>query len=334
MQAIEDFLEPLRRLHAQIRDAVVESCEKAAVEEMAAVAAEEAEDTIYAVDRVSEEVLVNFFAREIAPKAPLVLIAEGVEGGKLVLPAGTREEDALWRVIVDPIDGTRGLMYQKRSAWILTGVAPNKGPQTSLSDIGLALQTEIPLIKQHLSDQAWALRGQGTYAERWDRVHQHTSPLPLRPSTATTLEHGFSTVCRFFPGERQLLGQIDDALMRRVLGKPQPGKAQCFEDQYISTGGQLYEMMAGHDRLVIDIRPQLTPLRRQKDEAPLLCSHPYDLCTALIAQELGIVLTNEDGGSLDASLDVDTDVSFLAYANKALHQSIEPHLLKLLKDLL
>ena len=37
-----------------------------------------------------------------------------------------------WRVIVDPIDGTRGLMYQKRSAWILTGVAPNRGPGTSL----------------------------------------------------------------------------------------------------------------------------------------------------------------------------------------------------------
>ena len=334
MQAIEDFLEPLRRLHAQIRDAVVESCEKTAVEEMAAVAAEEAEDTIYAVDRVSEEVLVDFFAREIAPKAPLVLIAEGVEGGKLVLPAGTREADALWRVIVDPIDGTRGLMYQKRSAWILTGVAPNQGPRTALSDIGLALQTEIPLVKQHLSDQAWALRGQGVRAERWDRVRQRATPLPLRPSTAKGLEHGFATVCRFFPGERKLLGQIDDALMRRVLGKPQPGKAQCFEDQYISTGGQLYEMMAGHDRLVVDIRPLLTPLRQEKNEPPLLCSHPYDLCTALIAQEMGIVLTNADGGPLDAPLDVDTDVSLLAYANKDLHQSIEPHLSALLKNLL
>ena len=36
-------------------------------------------------------------------------------------------------------------MYQKRSAWILTGVAPNRGPETSLQDIVLAMQTEIPL---------------------------------------------------------------------------------------------------------------------------------------------------------------------------------------------
>ena len=46
---------------------------------------------------------------------------------RIVLPEGTPEADAVWRVIVDPIDGTRGLMYQKRSAWILTGVAPNRG---------------------------------------------------------------------------------------------------------------------------------------------------------------------------------------------------------------
>ena len=32
-----------------------------------------------------------------------------------------------WVIIVDPIDGTRGLMYQKRPAWILTGVAAGPG---------------------------------------------------------------------------------------------------------------------------------------------------------------------------------------------------------------
>jgi len=38
-------------------------------------------------------------------------------------------------------------MYQKRSGWILTGVAPNGGPDTNLSDIELAIQTEIPVVK-------------------------------------------------------------------------------------------------------------------------------------------------------------------------------------------
>jgi hypothetical protein len=332
MREIEALLDPIRRLHDAIRDAVVASCENSAVEDMATVAAEEAEDTIYAVDRVSEEVLVNFFAEQIAPHAPVVLIAEGVEGGKLTLPLGTAEEDAVWRVIMDPIDGTRGLMYQKRSAWILTGVAPNRGPQTALSDITLAVQTEIPLVKQHLGDQVWAIRGQGVGAQRWDRIRQQASPLHLRPSRAPGLEHGFASVCRFFPGERELLGKIDDTLMRRVLGAPQPGKAQAFEDQYISTGGQLYEIMAGHDRLVADLRPLMQTLRAQKGEAPLLCSHPYDLCTALIAQEIGIVLTDERGAPLDGPLDVESDIGLVAYANNELRRLIEPHLLSVLKE--
>ena len=87
-------------------------------------------DTIYAVDRVSEEILVSFIEREIAQYVPVILIAEGLPGnGQITLPHGVLESEAVWRIIIDPIDGTRGLMYQKRSAWILTGVAPNKGPR-------------------------------------------------------------------------------------------------------------------------------------------------------------------------------------------------------------
>ena len=41
------------------------------------------------------------------------------------------------------------------------------------------------------------------------------------------------------------------------MGPAVAGKAACFEDQYLSTGGQLYELMAGHDRFIADIRPLL-----------------------------------------------------------------------------
>ena len=60
-------------------------------------------------------------------------------------------------------------MYQKRPAWILTGVARGPGPCT-LADIELAVQTEIPLVKQHLSDELWAVRGQGASAVRVNRL--------------------------------------------------------------------------------------------------------------------------------------------------------------------
>src|SRR5882672_2846899 len=189
---ISALLAPLRRLHDQARDVVTAACERTAVEELARVDDDIADgDTIYAVDRVSEALLVELFEREIAGIAPLVLIGEGLPGGRIVLPRGATETDAVWRVIVDPIDGTRGLMYQKRSAWVLTGVAPNRGPETNLQDIELAVQTEIPLVKQHLCDQLWAIRGEGVRGERINRLTNERSALHLKPSRSPTIEQGY-----------------------------------------------------------------------------------------------------------------------------------------------
>src|SRR5262249_17199057 len=153
------------------------------------------------------------------------------------------------------IDGTRGLMYQKRSAWVLTGVAPNRGRGTSLQDILLAVQTEIPLTKQHLSDQLWAIKGSGAVAERYNRLTGERVRFQPQPSRANTIGHGFATIARFFPGAREELASIDEEIVRAALGPVQHGKAHCFEDQYISTGGQLYELMTGHDRFIADLRP-------------------------------------------------------------------------------
>ncbi len=320
----ERLLAAIRTLHAEIRDAVVAATEAASLEQMAGIASDAAGDTIYAIDRVSEEKLVDFFAREVAPDIPLVLIAEGLETGELVLPHGTSAEQAAIRVIVDPIDGTRGLMYQKRSGWILTGVAPNLGRATSLRHIQLAVQTEIPLVKQHLSDMAWAVRGAGASAERYNRLTRTATPLTLRPSNADTIAHGFASLSRFFPGAREELSAIDEEIVLGALGPVQPGKTHCFEDQYICTGGQLFELMAGRDRFIGDLRPLMEQVLARRGLALGICCHPYDICTELIARELGVVVTDELGRDLDLTLDVDSDVSWLGYANVAIQGQIEP----------
>ena len=327
MPPVHPLLAPIQALHRRIRRDVVRACEDAAVTTLSGVAREEEGDTIYAIDRVAEHVLVEEIGRTIASAdAPVVLVAEGLPGGEVVVPEGADRRQARWVIIVDPIDGTRGLMYQKRPAWVLTGVASGPGPHT-LADIELAVQTEIPLVKQHLSDEVWAVRGQGASALRVNRLTGESRPLDLQPSTATTLAHGFATMSRFFPGNRSELGAIDDELAEAVLGPPQPGKAQSFEDQYISTGGQLYELMAGHDRFVADLRPLV---ERRRPGGAALCCHPYDLCTELIARELGIPVTDERGRPLDAALDVTSDVSWMGYANQALREHVEPHLLRTL----
>ncbi|MEJ7813129.1 MAG: hypothetical protein WKG32_22150 [Gemmatimonadaceae bacterium] len=324
------LLEPVLALHDRICASVVDACAGQATEELAAVAADEVGDTIYGVDRVSEAMLVEGLL-DLAREEPLVLVAEGLAGGTLTLPRGARDADCRWRLIVDPIDGTRGLMYGKRSAWILTGVAPNLGAGTRLCDIVLAAQTEIPLVKQHLADQLWAIRGRGAHGRRVNRFTGESEPLALRPSRADTTAHGFATVVRFFPGARDVLAAIDDEIARELLGLPAPGKAACFEDQYLSTGGQLYELMAGHDRFIADLRPLLQPVFAERGLPPALCCHPYDICTALIAEELGVVLTGADGEPVDAPLDVEADVTWVGYANAALRARVEPVLQRALR---
>jgi len=324
---VRELLEPIRRLHERVRDAVVEACERDTAGEMAAVDRDVEGDTIYAVDRVSEELLIEFFEREVAPRAAVVLVAEGLEEGQVVLPHGASEADAVWRVIVDPIDGTRGIMYQKRSAWVLTGVAPNLGADTGLHDIELAVQTEIPLVKQHLCDSLWAIRGEGARAERVNRLTGERSPLRLRPSAARTIEHGFAQISRFFPGARDELAAIDEEVVMGALGPVRPGKAHCFEDQYLSSGGQLYELMAGHDRFTADLRPLMERRMAERGLALGICCHPYDLCTELIARELGVLVTDIAGGPLRAPLSVEPDVAWAGYANEHIRRQIEPLLL-------
>jgi fructose-1,6-bisphosphatase/inositol monophosphatase family enzyme len=302
MKQSERLLEPILSLHNAIRDAVVAACERQGPEQLAAKAGDDG-DTIYAIDRVGEAALERGLSE--LPE-PVCVIAEGL---------GAKHSDCRWRMLVDPVDGTRGLMYQKRSAWVLTGVAPNRGVATRLSDVELAVQTEIPLLKQHLSDQLWAIRGQGVQARRWNRLSGTHEPLTLRRSAARDIEHGFATGVRFFPGARGVLGAVDDEVMQALVN-PEPGRAACFEDQYASTGGQLYELMAGHDRFVADLRPLVQPGG--------LCCHPYDLSAALIAQEAGVVITDAVGKPVDAPLDLTSDVAWVGYANEQLRRAIEP----------
>ncbi len=320
----DTLLEPLKRLHATIRKTVVEACERSAIEAMSEIAKEEEGDTIYAVDRISEELLVEFFEHEIANIAPVILIAEGLQGGRLTLPRGTKEQDAHWRIIVDPIDGTRGLMYQKRSAWILTGVALNHGPQTSLRNIRFAIQTEIPLVKQHLSDCIWAAQGGGINAERFNRISGETVGITLQPSRAKTIAHGYAQIARFFPGARDELAKIDEEIVLDALGPVQYGKAHCFEDQYASSGGQLYELMSGRDRFTADLRPLMESILAGRGATMGICCHPYDLCTELIAREAGVIVTDIDGQLLDAELSVEPRVTWVGYANADIQAQIQP----------
>ena len=318
------FIDPLLRAQAALRDDVVAACEEAGGRALDAIARDDAGDTLYEIDRVGEERLVELFERELAPIAPIVLLAEGLPPEGVRLSRGNAAAAEGFRVLVDPIDGTRGLMYQKRAAWVLTGIAPDRGDETTLGDVVVAAQTEIPLVKQHLSDRLWARRGAGARAERFNRLTGASLPLTLRPSQAKTIAHGFAMVARFFPGAREVLAEIDEEIVLGALGPVREGKAHCFEDQYICTGGQLHELIAGHDRFVADLRPLVESILRARGLSLGICCHPYDLASELVAREAGVIVTKPDGVPLDAPFDIEADVAWTGYANTDIRAQVEP----------
>jgi hypothetical protein len=324
------FVQKLWELHSMLREHIIRKRNELSSEFLAHPTITDG-DVEFGVDALSKELLFEFCERW-SREMPFVLVAEGIpRNGWMVFPKGCSVEDAQFILVVDPTDGSRELMYDKRSAWVLSGIAPNFGERTSLSDILVAMQTEIPTTKQYLSDVLWAVRGEGAYAERHNLLTGEAKPFTLQPSKASTLQHGFAMLSKFFPVGKGLLSQIEEELLRRLLGESRIPLA--FDDQYISTGGQLYELMVGHDRFNADLRPIVFEALGLRGDSTPLCAHPYDLCTELIAREAGVIVTDENGRQLNAPLDIRVNVSWVGYANEALRMQIEPLLQELLSKL-
>jgi fructose-1,6-bisphosphatase/inositol monophosphatase family enzyme len=332
----DQLLERLRELHNAMRDALHAHLQQTAIEVMSAATEVRGGDTIYALDTSAEEVLLEFceqWGREI----PFLLVAEGLNEEQSTLGPGrqlfgcSQVEDAQFIMIVDPIDGTRPLMYDKRSAWILSAIAPNMGDETNLTHIEIAMQTELPTTKMLWADQVWAIRGQGAHGLSYNLITGDTRPTLLRPSQATSVSGGFAMFCKFFTGSKGWLAAMEEELIMEVLGPPPAGQPQTFDDQYISNAGQLFDLMTGRDRFNAELRPLAHEILHG-DASSHLCSHPYDLCGELIAREAGVIVTDENGEPLSSPLDVHSPVSWIAYANREIQQEIEPTLLRLIRE--
>ena len=296
-----------RRLLCALGDHVRTLVTNARGMNMSAIAGQTAADTIYAIDSVADDALVAWF-EEHWPDVRIV--SEGLEEPVVVGSAPS------WTVIVDTIDGTRGLMYDKRSAWCLAAAAPSGG---LLADIEVAAMTELPTSKQGAADQVSGTRGGGLIAERIDLREGTRVRLDERPSSASDLDHSFSGLAKFFLPGKPALAALEAELFRRI------GCETVFDDEYISSGGQLYELMTGRDRFVADLRPLV-------DTEAFAC-HPYDLCTSMLLTEAGGVVTDPWGRKLDAPLDTTSPVAWVGYANEVLAAKISPILAELVEEL-
>lgn len=313
----------LRDLHFQIHNRVRKMLREKSTAELSTVAAHGSGDVSYAIDVQPEHIVDAFFAAN-PPEGGAVVLCEGL--GTRTYPSYIASENAKFRILIDPLDGTREIMYDKRSCWILTGVAPNKGNETRMGDIFVCVQTEVPPTAQDKSSVLTARRGEGAFASVWD-VQANIclqEPRHMHTSEAKDLRHGFAVFVNFFPGMKEQISHIEEAVLLAHLGPVEENKASTFTDQYISTAGQLYLLASGKYRLVADFRGLFGELMAAQNAKLSLCCHPYDLSTYLILTEAGGVLTDAAGMPLNDPMDLNTNCSWFGYANQVLYDVLAP----------
>lgn len=348
--ADERLLRDVRQLHEEIRAEVAERLTRARSERGDRLTSRPggwgAGDRSYALDEAADAALAGFLAR-VGARRPLTLVAEGPgvqhasppraapeapahDGGTHDTAVHAAEaSDAApeaggpLRVIVDPIDGTRPLMHDMRSAWVLTGVAPDRGEHTRLSQIELAVQTELPTTSAAEYRVLMARRGGGATLARHDvRSGECLEQRALLVDDELPLDNGVFSFVRYLPVERPLVAALEQRFLERAVPALSLDPHLLYDDQYLCTAGQLFLAATGRYRLLADLRAWLGARHGLANFAV----KPYDLATLLVFTEAGLPVFDAQGAPLDGPLDTDTPMSVVAYGNASMRAAFAPHL--------
>jgi len=301
------LIETIKKIHFDIVKAITTQVVSGTVEQTVADENVSHGDVSYAIDIEAESIILNQI-NKICDYYTVRLIMEGM-GEKIISPG----KSEIITIIIDPIDGTREIMYDKRSAWILTGISFAKDPV--INDIEIAIQTEIPISKQNHFSHLFACRGNGAFEEIYDKdtFQLVKSKTLLSSSKSDGFKDGYICFPNPFPGIKETIAKRYEKFYANIFPNKSINDAKVFADEYISTGGHIYLLATGRYRLVADIRDFV------QIEKNSLCCHPYDLCTVLIAIEAGCKIVNLDNESINYPLDVVTNCNWIGFANLQLY---------------
>jgi hypothetical protein len=316
------LLKETRAFHEAIRGrvgALLERARQSGRPELAAnPGAWGAGDLTYALDDVADEPLSEY-AMRLGVRHPVTLIAEGPGERR----AGEGAAGPPLRVLIDPVDGTRSLMHDMRSAWALTGLAPDKGPGTRLSDVIVAVQTELPTTSAGVYHVLSAVRGRGAVIARHDvRSGAELERAPLLAPQKLRLDNGYLCFARYLPEERPLVAALEAEFLSRVIETHDVDPRLLYDDQYLCSAGQLFLVATGRYRMLADLRGWLSRTRGLQN----FTAKPYDLASLLIWREAGVPVFDEHFAPLDAPMDTETKLSVIAFANEELRLKLEPEL--------
>lgn len=322
-------LELAGRVRAAVGAAVRRAAERGECASLAREAGQGAGDTTFAIDERAEHAVDAWF-EEQARGAPLSVLTEdagwrhrGPDGKGGVRALDGFDHGGL-RFVVDPIDGTRNLMADLRSAWCVIAVCGPGAGQPRLADASVGVLAELADSRARAVRTLWALRGAHAMVEQrrlddgaleWKR--------PLRTDNEARVDRGYFPFFRYLPAERPQLARIEAAFFARLAAHEGAVERSCYDDQYISNGGQLALLALGAYRFVCDLRAHLAAA----DGRQTLSSKPYDCAGAIVvAREAGCRVEAADGGRLDFPLDARTPVSFVGWHNQATAERLAPHL--------
>lgn len=313
------------RLRASTRETLLDALRRGATDELARPVGQGAGDVTYGLD-VPTETLCSQWLDEVSRETAISLCTE--DSGWRHRARGGSELDHFDhggpRIALDPIDGTRNLMTNLRSAWTVVTFCGPGSETPRLSDCELGILSELPCSRAATWRSLLAERGRGC---RFREVRLADGAVledrPLVADTDDRADHGYFPFFRYDRRQNPTITAIECAFLERLEAHEASDVRNCYDDQYISNGGQLALLAQGTYRFIADLRAWLAERRGERATT----SKPYDCAGAIVcALEAGAPVTAPEGEPLDFPIDTQTPVSFVGWANEATRARLSPHL--------
>ncbi|MBM3989791.1 MAG: hypothetical protein FJ298_02160 [Planctomycetes bacterium] len=323
------LLEMCAEIRAQARATMREAVETLDLDSAARAVRQGAGDVTYALDARVEATIERWTERVARTQALSVLTEDsgwrhfGPDGS-----GGVRElagfDHGGPRIALDPIDGTRNLMCDLRSAWTVVSFAPPGSTAPRLRDVALGIVSEIPDTRGGRYRRLAAVRGQAcSFEERELGDDALVRSRSLAADDDARVDHGYFPIFRYSPDQRPALARIEADFTERLRVHEGANLRHFFDDQYISNAGQLFLLAIGTYRMIADVRGWLA----QRMGRTTVNSHPYDVAGAILcARAAGCIVEGPLAAELDFELDVVTPVDFVGFTNAATAARIRPHL--------
>lgn len=277
-------------------------------------------DVTFGLDGVAERA-VDRWLDQVAQEGPLSLMTEDI-GWRHVGPGPGGKPKALGgfdhggpRIALDPIDGTRNVMHDLRSAWVVVTFAGPGSGAPKYSDVTLGMLSEIPDTRGAGIRELDGTRGQGAFT----RLLPDGKRQPLCADGDDRLDRGYFPFFGYSPTGRRVAQALCADVFDELESTHGIDPTSVLDDQYISSGGQLALLALGTYRAIVDARVSLN----LRHGLHVQTAKPYDMAgAALIAMEAGCTVTAPDGSPLDFPIDTSTEVEFAGYRSAAAAEAI------------